>query len=361
MKFAAGLALSVALAGKVLGLAAPTSDSESLGLTGGGLEPRGGDKSPPPLSDYKKIDCSAYATSRSLEGIFFESLTKNIEYFASTTKTKVTVPPNKCFQVGCWEDVGVWWCNDNNKEQTLRSWQDVKWALTAVPTLGLQRFVSHLDTNDATGGTTITFSIPHGSELLKDCHEGDSIAINGCCLTVTSFTPSSFKVGVAPETLRVTNLGDLKEASRVNLERAVRADTRMGGHFVQGHVDSIAEILSVTPDGNALTFRFRPRDRATLRYIIYKGFIAIDGTSLTITKVDDAEGFFEIMLIAYSQERVVLAQKKQGDTVNIEVDMMAKYAEKSLLGILGVEGSAAMPLLEKMVERIVAQGMGAKA
>ena len=221
--------------------------------------------------------------------------------------------------------------------------------------------VSHLDTNDATGGTTITFSIPHGSELLKDCHEGDSIAINGCCLTVTSFSPSSFKVGVAPETLRVTNLGDLKEASRVNLERAVRADTRMGGHFVQGHVDSIAEILSVTPDGNALTFRFRPRDRATLRYIIYKGFIAIDGTSLTITKVDDAEGFFEIMLIAYSQERVVLAQKKQGDTVNIEVDMMAKYAEKSLLGILGVEGSAAMPLLEKMVERIVAQGMGAKA
>lgn len=97
---------------QVLGLAAPTSDSESLGLTGGGLEPRGGDKSPPPLSDYKKIDCSAYATSRSLEGIFFESLTKNIEYFASTTKTKITVPPNKCFQVGCWEDVGVWWCND---------------------------------------------------------------------------------------------------------------------------------------------------------------------------------------------------------------------------------------------------------
>lgn len=215
--------------------------------------------------------------------------------------------------------------------------------------------VSHLDTSDSTGGTTLTFAIPSGSELLKDCHEGDSIAINGCCLTVTSFTPTSFKVGVAPETLRITNLGTLKETSRVNLERAVRADTRMGGHFVQGHVDTTADILSVAQDGNALTFRFAPRSRDMLRYIVYKGFISIDGTSLTVTKVDDVEGWWEIMLITYSQERVVLAQKGKGDTVNIEVDMMAKYAEKSLAGLLGAEsGTASIPLLEKMVERIIA-------
>ncbi|POR31280.1 Riboflavin synthase [Tolypocladium paradoxum] len=221
--------------------------------------------------------------------------------------------------------------------------------------------VSHLDTNDSTGGTTLTFTIPSDSELLKDCHDGDSIAINGCCLTVTSFTPNSFKVGVAPETLRITNLGTLKQASRVNLERAVRADTRMGGHFVQGHVDTTAEILSVAQDGNALTFRFAPRSRDMLRYIVYKGFISIDGTSLTVTKVDDVEGWWEIMLIAYSQERVVLAQKGKGDTVNIEVDMMAKYAEKSLAGLLGAEsGTASIPLLEKMVQRIVAQGLGGK-
>ncbi|PHH87988.1 hypothetical protein CDD83_8150 [Cordyceps sp. RAO-2017] len=219
--------------------------------------------------------------------------------------------------------------------------------------------VSNLDTNDSTGGTTVTFTIPSGSDLLKDCHEGDSIAINGCCLTVTSFGPHSFKVGVAPETLRITNLGELKEASRVNLERAVRADTRMGGHFVQGHVDTTAEILSVTQDGNALTFRFQPRNRDMLRYIVYKGFISIDGTSLTVTKVDDTDGWWEIMLIAYSQERVVLAHKTKGETVNIEVDMMAKYAEKSLAGLLGASGgSASIPLLEKMVRRIVAQGLG---
>ncbi|KFA64445.1 hypothetical protein S40285_01031 [Stachybotrys chlorohalonatus IBT 40285] len=221
--------------------------------------------------------------------------------------------------------------------------------------------VSNVDNNDATGGTSITITIPSTSSLLSDCHEGDSIAVNGVCLTVTNFTPQSFKIGVAPETLRVTNLGKLVENSRVNLERAVRADTRMGGHFVQGHVDTIAEILSVTPDGNALTFRFQPKVRTMMQYIIYKGFIAIDGTSLTVTKVNDAENWWEIMLITYSQERVVLAQKTQGDTVNIEVDMMAKYAEKSLAGILGADGNtAAIPLLEKIVERIVAQGLGGK-
>lgn len=181
---------------------------------------------------------------------------------------------------------------------------------------------------------------------------------------MTSFTANSFQIGVAPETLRVTNLGTLAVSSRVNLERAVRADTRMGGHFVQGHVDTTAAILSVTPDGNALTFRFAPLRKDMMRYIVFKGFIAIDGTSLTVTKVDDGEGWFEIMLISYSQEKVVMAQKKAGDTVNLEVDMMAKYAEKSLTGILGGgEGqasSAPIPLLEKMVERIVAQALGAK-
>ncbi|QUC18127.1 uncharacterized protein UV8b_02368 [Ustilaginoidea virens] len=216
--------------------------------------------------------------------------------------------------------------------------------------------VSHLDSNDSTGGTTMTFTIPPHSPLLQDCHEGDSIAVNGCCLTVTSFTSDTFKVGVAPETLRITNLGTLVENSPVNLERAVRADTRMGGHFVQGHVDTTAEILCVTPDGNALTFRFRPKNREMMRHIIFKGFIAIDGTSLTVTKVNDAEDWWEIMLIAYSQERVILAQKRKGETVNVEVDMMAKYAEKSLAGILGAESSeAAVPLLEKLVRRILSQ------
>jgi riboflavin synthase len=222
--------------------------------------------------------------------------------------------------------------------------------------------ISKLDNNDSTGGTTMTVTIPSGSPLLSDCHDGDSIAVNGCCLTVTSFTNQTFNIGVAPETLRITNLGSLVESSRVNLERAVRADTRMGGHFVQGHVDTTAEILSVEQDGNALTFRFQPKRRDMLQYIVFKGFIAIDGTSLTVTKVDDAQGWFEIMLISYSQEKVVLAKKTKGDSVNIEVDMMAKYAEKSLSGILGSDGSTgSIPLLEKIVQRIVAQQLGSKA
>lgn len=184
--------------------------------------------------------------------------------------------------------------------------------------------------------------------------------MNGVCLTVTSFTPKAFTVGVAPETLRITNLGDLREQSNVNLERAVRSDTRMGGHFVQGHVDTTAEILSVEKDGDALTYRFRPTNQDMLQYIIFKGFIALDGTSLTVTQVNDAEGWFEVMLIVYTQTRVVIAQKKAGETINIEVDMMAKYAQKSLAGILGGKSDTSIPLLEKMVERIVAQKLNEK-
>lgn len=201
----------------------------------------------------------------------------------------------------------------------------------------------------------MTVSLGPESTLLQDCNEGDSIAVNGVCLTVTSFTTKAFTIGVAPETLRITNLGDLVQQSNVNLERAVRADTRMGGHFVQGHVDTIAEILSVEKDGDCLTYRFQPKNREMLQYIVFKGFIALDGTSLTVTQVNDTEGWFEVMLIVYTQTRVVIAQKKAGDSVNIEVDMMAKYAQKSLAGILGGKNDASIPLLEKMVERIVAQ------
>lgn len=199
----------------------------------------------------------------------------------------------------------------------------------------------------------MTITIAPGSTLLKDCRDGDSIAVNGVCLTVTSFKDDHFNVGVAPETLRITNLGELTEQSRVNLEPAVRADTRMGGHFVQGHVDTTAQILLAEKDGNAITFRFQPKNREMLRYIVYKGFIAIDGTSLTVTQVNDSEGWFQIMLISYSQEKVVLSKKAVGDSVNIEVDMMAKYAEKSLAGILGSNNADSIPLLEKMVEKIV--------
>lgn len=216
------------------------------------------------------------------------------------------------------------------------------------------------DTSAGGGGTSLT--IDNCAEILTDAHLGDSISINGTCLTVTSFTKESFKVGVSPETLRRTNLGSLKEGSNVNLERAVSASTRMGGHFVQGHVDTIATILSVTPDGNALTFRLQPRKKDVLRYIVEKGYVTLDGASLTITTVNDEENWWEVMLIAYTQERVVMAAKKPGEQVNVEVDMVGKYVEKSVRGYFdGLEtdagAGAGNGVLEKLVGKIVEEKM----
>ena len=184
----------------------------------------------------------------------------------------------------------------------------------------------------------------------------------GTCLTVTEFDKSSFKVGVSPETLRRTNLGSLAKDSGVNLERAVSASTRMGGHFVQGHVDTIATILSVTPDGNALTFRLQPRDKDILRYVVEKGYVTLDGASLTVTKVvDGANGYWEVMLIAYTQERVVMAAKKAGEEVNVEVDMVGKYVEKSVQGYFEGKTGGDIAILEKMVARMVDDKLSAAA
>ncbi|KAI4697154.1 uncharacterized protein J4E84_000280 [Alternaria hordeiaustralica] len=222
-----------------------------------------------------------------------------------------------------------------------------------VETIGTVAALEKLDqTASGGGGTSLTIS---GCEdILGDAHLGDSISVNGTCLTVTEFTKSSFKIGCAPETLRRTNLGSLKEGSNVNLERAVSANTRMGGHFVQGHVDTIATIESVTPDGNALTFRFKPRDTSVLRYIVEKGYVTIDGASLTVTKVQDGpDGWWEVMLIAYTQEKVVTASKKPGEDVNVEVDQVGKYVEKSVAGYFEGSSNGEFAILEKMVSKLV--------
>ncbi|KAI1300352.1 riboflavin synthase-like protein [Xylaria venustula] len=231
--------------------------------------------------------------------------------------------------------------------------------------------VAALDSHDETGGTSLTIKLSPSSTLLENAALGDSIAINGVCLTATALSgPDAdqphFKVGVAPETLRLTNLGSLTAGAPVNLERAVRADTRMGGHFVQGHVDTTAEIVRIAQDGNAVTVRFRPREAeraAVMRYVVHKGFIALDGTSLTVTRVDDVQGWWEVMLVAYTQDKVVMMRKKQGDSVNVEVDVLAKYAEKSMAGYLGAQGAQDLlkPVVERIVQDMVAQATGAHA
>lgn len=184
--------------------------------------------------------------------------------------------------------------------------------------------------------------------------------MNGTCLTVTEFDKSTFKVGVAPETLRRTNLGTLVEGSKVNLERAVSSHTRMGGHFVQGHVDTVATIVSVTPDGNALAFRFHPKDPSILRYVVEKGYVAIDGASLTVTNVSDGkDGWWEVMLIAYTQDRIVTAGKKAGEEVNIEVDMVGKYVEKNVAAYFE-EGAGTNSVIARLVERVVEEKLKAR-
>ncbi|KAI0009764.1 Lumazine-binding protein [Xylariaceae sp. FL0662B] len=230
--------------------------------------------------------------------------------------------------------------------------------------------VAELNPHDETGGTSLTIELPETSKLLEDAQLGDSISVNGVCLTATSIIGAptasaarpSFTVGIAPETLRLTNLGELGRGAEVNLERAVRADSRMGGHFVQGHVDTTAAIARIEADGNAATVRFAPRDRAVLRHVVYKGYVALDGTSLTVTAVDDVEGWWEVMLIAYTREKVVLARKKVGDAVNVEVDVLAKYAEKSMAGFMEAQGeSLVRPVMERMVQNLVAEAMGGHA
>ncbi|KAH6764030.1 lumazine-binding family protein [Perilla frutescens var. hirtella] len=167
--------------------------------------------------------------------------------------------------------------------------------------------------------------------VLEGVHLGDSISVNGTCLTVTEFdtVASEFSVGLAPETLRKTALGELESGSLVNLERALSPSTRMGGHFVQGHVDGTGEIVDLTAEGDSLWVKVKVK-KEMLKYIVPKGFIAVDGTSLTVVDVFDDEGCFNFMLVAYTQQKVVIALKKVGQKVNLEVDILGKYVERLL-------------------------------
>ncbi|KAG7099666.1 hypothetical protein E1B28_001491 [Marasmius oreades] len=218
--------------------------------------------------------------------------------------------------------------------------------------------VSHIEV-DSQGCTLI---ISNCAPILDDCHIGDSIATNGVCLTVTDFNREEnggwFKVWLANETLERSDLGERKVGEQVNLERAMGSHTRFGGHFVQGHVDGTAIILSKTPDGDSVRFLFQFLEGKTnlLPYIIEKGYVAIDGTSLTITEVNDGERTFGVMLIQHTQEMITLPTKAVGAKVNIEVDMVGKYVEKGVLAAMGGSGGSAIrAMVEKVVEDVLAR------
>jgi riboflavin synthase len=158
--------------------------------------------------------------------------------------------------------------------------------------------------------------------VLEGIREGDSIAVNGTCLTVVAFDAESFVVQVSPETYKRTTLGGLKPGDAVNLERALAAGMRMGGHFVQGHVDGIGRVRSVTPQGDFSLWRFQaPTEIA--RYLVQKGSIAIDGISLTV--VDPVGDTFDVAVIPATLQKTTLNSKRPGDPVNMEADMLAKH------------------------------------
>ena len=167
------------------------------------------------------------------------------------------------------------------------------------------------------------------SKVMDDLKVSDSINVNGTCLTVTSRDDASFSVDVVPETLRRTNLGTLKEGSPVNLERPLAVSDRFGGHIVQGHVDGTATVESITDDSEALLVKFQAPP-SIMRYLVEKGFIAVDGTSLTVVNCDIDS--FSVTIIPYTRDNTVFAGRKVGDTVNIETDIIAKYVERLSTG-----------------------------
>ncbi|TVY11559.1 riboflavin synthase [Paenibacillus cremeus] len=175
-------------------------------------------------------------------------------------------------------------------------------------------------------------------KILDDVKLGDSIAVNGVCLTVIAFDAASFTVDVMPETFRRTNLSRLASGSPVNLERAMAANGRFGGHIVQGHVDSTGIIASRIPEENAVVFRVEPRDAGILRYIIPHGSITIDGISLTV--VEAQESSFTVSIIPHTLAETVLQYKKQGDEVNLECDVLGKYIERLLTFPGGADAGA---------------------
>ena len=154
---------------------------------------------------------------------------------------------------------------------------------------------------------------------------GGSISVNGACLTVTTLGTDEFTVDVVPETLRRTNLGGLKSGDPVNLERPLRADGRMDGHIVQGHVDGTGRIREISRDGPALSVWMDTPERLA-RYVVDKGFIAVDGVSLTVVHCDEAG--FSVTVIPHTREHTIFGSRSVGDAVNIEIDILAKYVER---------------------------------
>lgn len=191
---------------------------------------------------------------------------------------------------------------------------------------GIIEGVGRLATIDARGGDA-RLAIEAGSLPFSDVRLGESIAVNGVCLTVVAFNATHFDADASNETLSLTTLGGLVPGVPVNLERAMRPTDRLGGHLVSGHVDGVGKVLDIRNDARAQRWRFAA-PQALLRYIAKKGSICIDGVSLTVNEVD--EQGFEVALIPHTVANTAFAQTAIGDAVNLEIDLVARYVERLL-------------------------------
>ena len=167
----------------------------------------------------------------------------------------------------------------------------------------------------------------HATLVIEGLKLGDSMAVNGACLTVVALGSEEFSVDLSPETLRRTSLGDLTPGKAVNLERPLAVSDRLGGHIVQGHVDATGRLTSSKPEADCVILRIRCPKRM-MRYIVEKGFITLDGISLTVVKKDTSS--FTLSVIPYTLEHTNLKEKVPGDRVNLESDIVAKYIESLL-------------------------------
>jgi riboflavin synthase len=189
------------------------------------------------------------------------------------------------------------------------------------------------------GAARLTVS---ASLVLEGTAIGDSICVNGVCLTVVEMDGSSFSADVANETLKVTNLGDLRVGQKANLERALRLSSRIGGHLVTGHVDAVGRIREKKQEGNSWRI-FIETPESALPYIIKKGSVAVDGISLTVADVEKTG--FSIAMIPHTAKLTTLGFKSAGESVNLETDIIGKYVERLLAG--RVEGDVSLELLKK--------------
>ncbi len=191
---------------------------------------------------------------------------------------------------------------------------------------GIIEGVGRLAARQSIGGD-VRFTFNVGSLPFEHVQMGESIAVNGVCLTVVAFDAASFQADASTETLSLTTLGELGEGAPVNLERAMRPTDRLGGHLVSGHVDGIGRVLAISEDARAQRWRFAA-PAALLKYIAKKGSICVDGVSLTVNEVD-SEGF-EVALIPHTVANTAFAATGVGSQVNLEIDLVARYVERLL-------------------------------